>query len=163
MEKLTKKQYLAIRLALWFIAVVIAAIPSMKGTDSFHELLEGESFRDLLFIVVPVSALGLSSTFDYLFTAFPDLTGNEFFNSFWAILINGGGIITGLVGFISIQDGPLTPGQLWTYSALTAFAIFAGFVTEVIATMNHRGFKTPPGGGAAPRSPSVAPHVEHAR
>ena len=137
---LTHGQYLIIRLALWAIAVFIALLPTIMTIDDFAALRDAVAFRNLLFVVVPVSALGLAATFDYLCVGFPNLSASAFFNSIGSILLNGIGLTTGLAGFVNIHKGPLSNGQLWTYSILICLAIITSLTTETAISLNHRGF-----------------------
>lgn len=151
---LSRRQYLVIRLALWAIAVFIALLPFVMGRkhESWHN---AEEFRDLLFVVVPVSALGLAATFDYLCVGFPDyLTARSFFNSIGSIFLNGIGLTTGLAGFLNIRDGVLSGGQFWTYSTLICAAIVTSLVTEVVVSLNHHGFNNRNG---MPPAPPIGP------
>lgn len=141
-KKLTGRQYLTIRLALWGIAVFIAMLPALMGIDSWHELWDADAYRDVLFVVVPVSALALSTTFDYLCVGYPDLSASAFFNSIGGIILNGIGLTTGLTGFVSIKEGTMTLFAFWTYSALICFAVFVSLATEVIVSRNHHVFRS---------------------
>jgi hypothetical protein len=109
-RQLPKEKYLVIRLALWLISVIIALLPALYEFRGWQEMSLGENFSDLLFVVVPVSALALSTTIDYLCVGFPDLSTNEFFNSLCSLLLNSIGLISALTGFVSIEkrayDGP---------------------------------------------------------
>lgn len=139
---LTRKQYLTIRLALWAIAVFIALLPAiMLVSDKGLSILrQADFFRNLVFVVVPVSALGLASTFDYMCIGFPTMSAGAFFNSLGAILLNGIGLTTGLAGFLNIREGLLSLNQLWTYSILICVAVVASLVTESAIALNHHGF-----------------------
>jgi hypothetical protein len=161
MGKLAKKQYLVIRLALWVIAVFIALIPVIKSIDCISDLLQGDSFRDLLFVVVPVSALALSTTIDYLCVGFPNLTATQFFNCVCSTILNVIGLVTGLSGFLSIHDGPMTKLALVTYSALIAVSVISSLVTEVVVSLHHHSFSVGAAGTAnAAKSPIAAPLLE---
>jgi hypothetical protein len=57
--------YRTIRLVLWAMAMIAASVPAIL------EWLEGASFnntlfRDILFVIIPAAALGLSTVLDYL-------------------------------------------------------------------------------------------------
>ena len=137
MVRLSARQYLAIRLLLWAIAVFIAMLPSIMGNDSFSDFMQADSFRELLFVVVPVSALALSTTFDYLCIGFPKLSARAFFFSLGSILLNGIGLTTGLAGFLNVRSGVLSHSQLWTYSVLICVAVASSLLTEVLVSLNN--------------------------
>jgi hypothetical protein len=156
-RQLPKEKYLVIRLALWLISVIIALLPALYEFQGWQEMSLGENFSDLLFVVVPVSALALSTTIDYLCVGFPDLSTNEFFNSLCSLLLNSIGLISALTGFVSIENGPMTARQIYIYSALIGISVVAGLVTECVVTWNHHGFRSKSAvAGAAPAAPPSA-------
>ena len=156
-QQLPREKYLVIRLALWVIAVVIAALPALYEFHDFQQLTNGENFSDLLFVVVPVSALALSTTIDYLCVGFPNLSTNEFFNSLCSLLLNSIGLVAALTGFVSIEAGPMTGKSIAIYSVVIGITVVAGFVTECVVTWNHHGFRarTAAAAAASGLSPSV--------
>jgi hypothetical protein len=125
---------------LWFIAVFIALLPTLLGKINSESFRDAEVFRDLLFVTVPVSALGLAATFDYLCVGFPNLSAGAFFNSIGSIFLNGGGLTTGLAGFLNIRQGVMSNGQLWTYSILICAAVLVSLTTEISISLNHHAF-----------------------
>jgi len=150
---LSRRQYLIIRLALWAIAVFIALLPTIMTVDDLGMLRDAGAFRNLLFVTVPVSALGLAATFDYLCTGYPSLGASAFFNSIGSLILNGVGLTTGLAGFVNIRQGPLSKGQLWTYSILICVAVITSLVTEIAISLNHRGLVQNPGSTLPPAGP----------
>jgi len=140
-QQLPRGKYLAIRLVFWFISVFIAAIPALYEFRDWTQLTNGESFSDLLFVVVPVCALALSTTIDYLCVGFPNFTANEFFNSLCSLVLNSIGLIAALIGFVSIENGPMSPKSIAVYSIVIGISVVAGLVTECVVTWNHHGFR----------------------
>lgn len=160
-RQLPKSKYLAVRLFLWTVAVVIAAIPALYEFKDWNQITDGEAFSDVLFIVVPVSALALSTTFDYLCVGFPDLSANEFFNGIFSIFLNSIGLIAALTGFVSLDKGPMSGRAITIYTAVIGISVVSSFVTECVVTWNHHGFRpTVPAPGAVPAPvPTPAPQA----
>ena len=157
MQRLPREKYLVIRLVLWVIAVVIAALPAMYEFHDMTQLSKGEFFSDLLFVVVPVSALALSTTFDYLCVGFPNLNASEFFNSILSLILNSLGLVTALTGFVSIETGQMTGRSILVYSIIIGISVVSGLVTECVVTWNHHGFRANSGGPpTAPPPQAVA-------
>ena len=132
--------YRTIRLSLWCVALIIALLPalleSIHATTFDHTLL-----RDVLFIVVPTSALGLSSVLDYLCMNFRVINGTSLALSILSIIFNTLGLTSGLVGFLVVTKDNVaaTNAELWTFSILIFLALLMSFVTEtLVSTDNHR-------------------------
>jgi hypothetical protein len=137
---LTAGWYRAIRLILWAFAVGIASFPAIIGafdTVAFTESL----LRDIIFIVIPASALGLSSVVDYLCMNYQVLGGTQFALAMGAILFNILGMFSGLVGFLEIPNSfhVVTTRELVTFSVLICLSILISIITEyLVSADNHR-------------------------
>lgn len=137
---MTANWYRIIRLVLWFVAVGIALFPAMLewlDETAIDELL----LRDVIFVVIPASALGLSTVLDYLCMNYIVVGGTKFALSVLAIIFNICGMFTGLVGFLEIpnDDALVTSRQLVTFSVLILLALLISLITEfLVSADNHR-------------------------
>lgn len=137
---LTAAWYRTIRLSLWFVALIIALFPAIL--EGIHAtVFDNTLLRDVLFIVIPTSALGLSTVLDYLCMNFRVISGTSLALSILAIIFNMLGLTSGLVGFLVVpkDDVAATNAELWTFSILIFLALLMSFVTEtLVSTDNHR-------------------------
>jgi hypothetical protein len=137
---LTAGWYRTIRLVLWAIAVIVAAVPAML------EYLEGAIFnntlfRDFLFIIIPAAALGLSTVLDYLCMNYQVLNGTKFALAVLSIIFNTLALASGLVAFLEIPKDTLmvTHPKFWTFSILICYALSISIITEfLVSADNHR-------------------------
>lgn len=132
--------YRIIRLALWLIAVIVAIFPalleSLRATALDHTLA-----REFMFVVIPASALALSTVLDYLCMHYRIINGTSFALSMLAIILNVFAMASGLVGFLVIAKDQLTvsKSELWTFSTLILLALLVSLATEMlVSTGNHR-------------------------
>lgn len=137
-------KYGGIRLILWGSVVAIAWLPTFAtATDplkvgSIFETINNEgSFRDLLFALVPASAVSISSTLDFLCSS---RDGDESMSAVFALLANICVLASGLAGFLMIQaDTVLNGDQFGTYSDLIWFGLVLTLVTELwVSTANEK-------------------------
>lgn len=132
--------YRTIRLALWFVAFLVAASPA------FLELMTSDSItntllRDFVFVIIPAAALGLSTVLDYLCMNFRVVSGTALALSILAIIFNMLALSSGLVGFLVVPKNDLlaTNRELWPFGILVVAALLMSLVTEFfVSTDNHR-------------------------
>jgi hypothetical protein len=138
--RVTANWYRVIRLTLWAIAVVIALFPAIL--ESFAATALDESLlREVIFVVIPASALGLSTVLDYLCMNYQELNGTKFALSVISILLNMCGMFSGLVGFLVLPHDAVavTQRQLVTFSILILLALLISLITEyLVSADNHR-------------------------
>lgn len=142
--------YLVVRLLLWIAGVFIALFPTLHaaGTDAIfpspfetaQAINDHELFRDLIFVVVVVSVLGISAIIDFMHVKYSK--ANQILRTFIIIVLIGN-IITlgsGLVAFMNLPPhGKIVNLQwLWIEYMLIWFAVIIGLATEVVtACANH--------------------------
>ena len=89
--------YIAIRVLLWLVAVIVALFPTlMSAPESFSFNIVGSLgalntaglFRDLFFIIIPAAALALSTLIDYLCMCRMKMSGAAFALSIIALIVN---------------------------------------------------------------------------
>jgi uncharacterized membrane protein YozB (DUF420 family) len=110
------------------------------------ELIQGEVFnntlfRDILFVIIPAAALGLSAVLDYLCINYKDLNGTSFALSMLSIIFNTLALGSGLVAFIVIpkDNVPVASAKLLTFSVIICYALLMSIITEFfVSTDNHR-------------------------
>ncbi|MDQ2081025.1 hypothetical protein RA307_12605 [Xanthobacteraceae bacterium Astr-EGSB] len=140
--------YVIIRFLLWALAVVVALLPVVFHDEvdvDFNPIMIARSvnahghFRELLFVVVPVSLLAISSLLDYLCKKFFKMSGTSLFLTVLALIFNGCALASGLVGFAKLSaNATLRPSQYLLWMTLTILAIVFSFMTEVGVAMEHR-------------------------
>jgi hypothetical protein len=132
--------YRIIRLTLWAAAVTIALLPGiLKAMDATR--FDVPLLKDFIFVVIPASALGLSTVLDYLCMNYQYLSGTSFALSVLSILFNIFGMMSGLIGFLVLPSGDVsvTSRQLWTFSILIFLALLISVITEfLVSADNHR-------------------------
>jgi hypothetical protein len=132
--------YRTIRLVLWVMAMLVAAVPALL------EWLEGAAFnntlfRDVLFVIIPAAALGLSTVLDYLCMRYQMLNGTKFALSVLAIIFSMLALASGLVAFLEIPKDTLavTVSKFWLFSVLIGYALFVSLLTELLVSAdNHQ-------------------------
>jgi hypothetical protein len=137
---LTAGWYRTIRLVLWCIAVLVAGVPAiLEYLDG--AIFNNTLFRDFLFVIVPASALGLSTVLDYLCMNYQILNGTKFALSILSVIFNTLALASGLVAFLEIPKDTLlvVHSKLWTFSVLICYALLVSILTEyLVSTDNHR-------------------------
>jgi len=132
--------YGVIRLMLWSAAVFIALFPTLQTTGtmpSWH--LQGTMlavnsaghFRDLFFIIVPASAVSLSTTLDFLCSKPKgEITG---LLVVIALIVNMMVLLSGFVGFALIpNDAKVLPDDAFSlYSWLITVGLIITLGTEL--------------------------------
>lgn len=132
--------YVIIRLLLWGAGVIIALFPTLQELHfipSWHfigamdVINRGGHFRDLFFVIVPASAVSLSSTFDFL-CAKPrgEIT---LLMLVIALILNVVVLLSGFLGFVLIPPtaGPLKPDEFSLYSWLITIGLMLSLITEL--------------------------------
>jgi hypothetical protein len=145
--------YLLIRLSLWlFGAVLVSVLPVVLNDDvapSLNMLLAIESinknglFKELYFVIVPVSVLSLSTVVDYWCRKFQSLSGSLLALTILAFIFNILSLCAGLVGFVKIESGtPLADRAVRAYSVVLAYALIVSLLTEIGVAFTHSGKST---------------------
>lgn len=135
-----KYVYFICRMGMWCLALLVASVPTIKHALHHDDFNEGEILRDLLFVMVPVSALALASAFDFLITAFPNLKTRNFFYSCLSSLLHLVDLVAGVSGFASIEPGHIGHWMVFGTYILVAATVTTGFVNEWMVTINHHSF-----------------------
>ncbi len=140
--------YLLIRVVLWTIAVIVAALPVALNDDvdlewnlwaSIESINKAGVFRELFFVLIPLGLLSISTVLDHLCRKFYKLSGTSAALSILSLVFNSLALCSGLVGFVKIPHASaLTPGQLWTYSVLIGLGMFVSAATELGVSLEHR-------------------------
>jgi hypothetical protein len=132
--------YSVIRMLLWGAGVIIALFPTLQAIHlipSWHfggvmEVINRAGhFRDLFFVIVPASAVSLSTTVDFLCSK-PrgEITG---LMAVIALVLNVVVLLSGFVGFLLIPPtaGPLSPDEFSAYSSMISIGLILSLVTEL--------------------------------
>lgn len=139
--------YLTIRISLWLGAVLVSGLPVLLNDDvdvSLSPLTTIESinaakvFKELYFVIVPVSVLSLSTIVDYWCRRYRELSGSLFALTILALFFNILSLGAGLVGFVKITNTiPLASKALWTYSLFVLYALIVSLGTEIGVAFTH--------------------------
>ena len=133
--------YCFLRLLLWSSGVAIALFPTLQVASHvqfnsiFASLNADGHLRDLFFVIVPASAVSLSTTFDYLcgILARRDSSDTTGLVVVVVLVINVLVLVSGLIGFLLIPVGPtvLSPDLLWSCSFAITMGLALSLVTEL--------------------------------
>lgn len=140
--------YAAIRFSLWLIGVVVAILPVLlhdkvdldwNPLEMARQANAAGIFRELLFVIIPVSVLAISTLLDYICKSYYKLSGTAVFFSVLGLLVNGCSLFTSLIGFVKIHhNAVLMPSQFRTYMILMGLGLIFSFVTEMALALEHR-------------------------
>jgi hypothetical protein len=140
--------YLTIRLLLWAAAVTVAILPitmhdhvelDWSVLDVRNSINKAGVFRDLLYVITPVSLLSISTLLDHLCRKFWKMSGTSAFLSLLALIANVSTLCSGLLGFSRIAHNTVVSGgQLTSFSVLIALALIISLLTEIGVSFEHR-------------------------
>lgn len=130
-------QYGLIRFGLWAFAVFIALLPTLQSVGG-HALLrgnflsaanDGAQFRDLLFVIVPASALSLATTIDFICAR---RNSGVSLLAIIALIVNLLILVLGFVGFLIIpEDSVLDADTFAVYWFGIIFGLVLSLTTEL--------------------------------
>jgi hypothetical protein len=138
--------YLAVRMALWFSAVAVPLFPivlrddvdfAWNPTKFLYDVNQAGAFRDLMFVIVPVAVLSLSTSVDFFCRTFSQMTGRAASLTALAFIGNTVALISGFVGFMRIPNGVIL-GSISSYSVFIVFALVFSIGTEIVVSRYHR-------------------------
>lgn len=140
--------YVAIRFVLWIVAVAVAVLPVTMhdkvdlawGLPTTIENINSAGvFRELFFVIIPVSVLAISTLVDYLCKKYFRLSGTAVALSVLALIFNTTSLSSGLIGFSRINHNlTISSGQLSVYSTLIMLALAVSLATEIGVSCEHR-------------------------
>lgn len=117
----------------------IHLIPSWHFAGTMETINHHGHFRDLFFVIVPASAVSLSTTFDFLCKPRGNIT---LLLLVIALILNVVVLLSGFLGFVLIPPsaGPLAPDEFSLYSWLITVGLMLSLVTELWASgASHTG------------------------
>ncbi|HXD44241.1 MAG TPA: hypothetical protein VN655_03825 [Pseudolabrys sp.] len=130
--------YALIRLILWSGAVGIALFPTVQVTGLYTILHSMALFapinkighlRDLFFLVVPASAVSLSTTIDYLCAKHET---DSALGALIALILNFLVLVSGFVGFLVLPGNTVVPGDtISLYSEAIVVGLVVSLSTEL--------------------------------
>lgn len=134
--------YCFLRLLLWTAGVAIALFPTLQiaphlsswGISSVFAAVNSDGhFRDLFFVIVPASAVSLSTTLDYLCGSLSHGSEVTGLLVIVVLVINVLVLLSGFVGFLLIPVGhtALDPDALSSYSGLITVGLVLSLITEL--------------------------------
>lgn len=139
--------YLVIRVSLWLGAFLVSVLPVLINDDvdlhlspvaTLEAINHAKVFRELYFVIVPVSVLSLSTIVDYWCREQKHISGSVFALTIMAMFFNVLSLGAGLVGFVKIPHvTPLASNPLLAYSILIAYALVVSLGTEVGVAFTH--------------------------
>lgn len=135
---------MALRLVLWFIAAGVAIFPTLYATpflewNFFPPVNNAGLFRDLFFVVVPISTLAISSVMDFMMRRARPLPPNALAVCLLVILLNFTGLVAGLIGFLAIAESSvLADGQLLRNAILICAVAVFSLLTEIGVSFAHQ-------------------------
>jgi hypothetical protein len=147
------------------VALAAASIPAILESINAPALNHDIFIRNLLFVIVPAAALGLSTVLDYLCLGYNLISGTALAAAVLGIVANTLALASGIIGFLIIphNNAPLTATALWIFSIQICLALFFSLLTEIYVSKDHhrchvsaRGVAPPPVPGPVPQ-PTAEP------
>lgn len=130
--------YVAIRLLLWVLGVVIGLFPIMQSHHSFFsfgvlsDLNRVGDFRDGYFIILPTAMLSVTTAMEFLVIHVNENTPSPiYFCCVSALLVNSVGVIAGLTGVYLPEHQPLSGEIFSAFSQLFWLSLLVSLATEI--------------------------------
>lgn len=123
----------------WFASVFAALVPVILSTESLPDLRDSDHLRELLLVVIPVAALGITSTVDLLCTCFMKIDYDTVFYSIASSSLFVSGAVLALIGAYQLPDATSIEGlQFIAFISVVILTTTSGLVNEYkVASLRH--------------------------